>query len=90
MAGETYTGRPTADPLRNFNPKESEAFCEGMAHRLSDTALNAPITDNPYSDTPSGDTDLRAAWNQGWNTADAEAGGPLTPLCCALEGTVLV
>jgi len=82
MAGEQFNGTL----IRNFKPKESAAFCEGMAYRLSGTAIGAPIVDNPYSDPDGG---IEAAWDAGWNSANADTGGALIPLCCALEGTVL-
>lgn len=83
MAGKQHAGFA---PNR-FNPREQKAFCDGMAHRLADTAANNPITDNPFDNTNvEGDNEI--AWDAGWNAADGDAGGALDPLNCALEGTV--
>lgn len=85
MSGQLCMGTT----YKNAHPGYSRAFCEGMAHRASDTALNAPKTDNPYSDP---DGELEIAWDNGWDAADAEAGNDLTKAtagCCALVGTTV-
>lgn len=76
-----------ATSIKTADRRLAQAFCEGMAHRLSGTALAKPITDNPYiGSTP--DAELKTAWDNGWNSAQADAGGALTPHSCALSGTV--
>ena len=77
--------------IRNFKPKEAQAFCEGMAHRQSDTGANAPITDNPHSADSQGG--LKDAWDAGWTEAEALSGGNLTVVnnrCCNIVGAVQV
>lgn len=65
--------------------QDSKAFCEGAAYRATDTALNAPITDNPHE---SG-SEAADAWDAGWTAADGAAGGELGIVgCCAYIGTV--
>ena len=53
--------------------KEYRAWDEGWRYRYSDTALNAPIGDNPHDPTDS--PAKYQAWNDGWNEADANSGG---------------
>lgn len=47
------------------------AWNEGWLYRYSDTALNAPITDNPHP----ANTAKNQAWADGWNEAAANTGG---------------
>ena len=63
MAGSWCSGIATDN---RHHLMDVRAYAEGAEYRLSDTALNAPITDNPHpSGTPSAD-----AWDAGWNDAD--------------------
>jgi len=62
--------------IKKFDPRAAKAFCDGMAYRQSDTALNAPSTDNPFDVTI--EFDCYEGWAKGWNEADALAGGNLT------------
>ncbi|GAG13506.1 unnamed protein product [marine sediment metagenome] len=85
MAGEQFDG---SDP-RNFVPKNSQAFCDGMRHRAADTAANNPLTDNPEDGLGS---DFESAWDAGWAAADDEAGGSISKDeagCCNLAGTAV-
>ena len=85
MAGENYDGQTN----RKFVPKNSRAFCDGMAHRASGTALAKPITDNPEDGLG---TDYEASWDAGWTEAHAVAGGSFTSAtakCCALVGVAV-
>lgn len=43
------------------------AYAEGAEHRLADTALNNPITDNPHV----AGSEARASWDEGWNDANS-------------------
>ena len=51
--------------------KEYRAWDEGWRYRYSDTALNAPIGNNPHP----ANTAKNKAWNDGWNEADGNSGG---------------
>lgn len=44
------------------------AYAEGVEHRMANTAINNPITDNPHSDTGS---EEHISWDEGWNDADS-------------------
>jgi len=73
--------------IKSADVKLSSSYCEGMAHRASDTALNAPVTDNPHAAA----SDAGKAWIAGYNAADG-AGGTITSAisgCCALSGTTV-
>lgn len=89
MAGTMNTnagGVGGATTPRRYQPKEAQAFCEGMKFRLSGTAAARPKNQNPYTSIPQ--ADLKAAWDNGWDSAHANAGGALVPYNCALRGTV--
>lgn len=82
MAGKLCDGVTTHVQKTIVN---SRAFCEGLAHRSSDTAANAPVTDNPHAAA----SDAGVAWIAGWDLADGAAGGPVDPAdapCCAVSG----
>lgn len=83
MAGKEYTG---VGSTNRFNPRHQKAFCEGMAYRLSGTAVGKPKANNPFSTTT--ENEAKLAWDAGWNAANGNTGGALTPLNCALQGTV--
>lgn len=83
MAGIKCSGHA----LKTANSRESKAYCEGMAYRASDTAANAPITDNPHNAG-----DMKDAWDAGWDVADAAAGGAIGKVeagCCAMRGAAV-
>lgn len=67
--------------------KDSKAYCEGMAHRASNTAANAPITDNPHL----AGTEVADAWDAGWTAANGETGtiSDAAAGCCALRGATI-
>jgi len=71
---------------RRYQPREAQAFCEGMGFRLGGTAVARPKNSNPYTSIPQ--ADLKAAWDNGWDSADDNAPGALVPYNCALAGTV--
>lgn len=84
MAGQLCDGRLATD-AKNGVIQNSKAYCEGMSYRASDTALNAPITDNPHE---SG-SEAADAWDAGWTVADDAAGGAIdkdSAGCCAAAG----
>lgn len=73
----------TGATLKDANVKNSKAYCEGMAYRQSDTALNAPKEDNPHA----AGSDASDAWDTGWGVADAAAGGNMSKAdlgCCSV------
>ena len=76
---------------RRFQPAEAKAFCDGMAYRLSGTAAGKPKANNPYKVAPystTTDAQIIAAWDNGWDSADANNPGALVPYNCNLSGTV--
>jgi len=83
MPGKEYTG---VGSTNRFNPRHQKAFCDGMAYRLGDTAANRPKANNPFS--TSTENEAKLAWDAGWDSAHANAGGALVPLNCGLSGTV--
>ena len=85
MAGKEYTG---VGSTNRFNVKFQKAFCDGMAYRASGTAAGKPKANNPFS--TSVDNECKLAWDSGWDSADANKGGALVPLNCALSGNVSV
>ena len=88
MAGKLCIGVP-ANNIGAGRIGESRAFCEGLAFRMSGTAVGQPITGNPHE---SGSPDSRA-WDAGWIEADAAAGGTL-PItdgpCCAVDRAAVI
>ena len=75
--------------IKSADSRLSKAYCEGMAYRASDTALNAPKTDNPFATT--NESENSVAWDAGWDAADG-AGGTITGAiagCCALRGATV-
>lgn len=84
MAGKLCSN----DSLNRVNRvNTSKAYCEGMAHRASDTAANAPVTDNPH-EIGSEDSD---GWIRGWDLANESAGGNMAKAdygCCAAVGAI--
>lgn len=83
MAGQHCTGFT----VKSGNVRDGKAFCEGMAYRASDVALNVPITDNPHASGR-----MKEAWDNGWGVADAAAGGTISAAnagCCALIGATV-
>jgi len=67
--------------------RTSNAFCEGINYRASGTALEKPSDDNPHV----ADSDAWDAWDDGWDLANAAAGGVLGAQgCCAPTGTISV
>ena len=86
MAGQLCAG--STQTTKNADPVNSKAFCEGMAYRASDTALNAPVTDNPHE----ANSDASVSWIDGWDVAEAAAGGNIgkaEAACCAMEGVAV-
>jgi hypothetical protein len=53
--------------------KEAKAWENGFSYRYTDTAANAPITDNPFDATQS--PVENRAWDDGWDAADANTAG---------------
>lgn len=76
MPGRWDTNKSsTINVLGNAFPgsKEGKAWKDGFHYRYSDTAVNAPIADVPFSaDTHPTE---RRAWEDGWSTADANTAG---------------
>ncbi len=66
MAGTNLDGSDTQWDLKSIR-----AYEEGVAHRQADTAINNPITDNPWDGLG---TPEETAWDQGWNDANTENG----------------
>lgn len=89
MSGTMNTnagGVGSATTPRRYQPKEAQAFCEGMAWRLSGTAAAKPKSSNPY--VIATQNDLKLAWDNGWDSAQANSPGALVRYNCALSGTV--
>ncbi len=63
MAGKNCVGRVTNS---GSTVKETKAYAEGAIYRASDTALNAPVTDNPHAAA----SDAGIAWIAGWDLAE--------------------
>ena len=86
MAGKICTGSADGNA---FNPRESSAYCDGMAYRASGTAAAKPKSDNPFDGDGS---EAETAWDAGWDFADAAKGGAIdaTGTCCNVTGTVSV
>jgi len=85
MAGQMCSGHE----LKNGDPRESKAYCEGMFHRSTGTALAAPITDNPHVLG----SDAFTAWAAGWTVADDAAGDVIAVAdqgCCSVTATIEV
>ena len=83
MSGQLCSGHA----LKNGVPNNSKAYCEGMAHRATGTALEAPVTDNPHI----AGSDAAVAWAAGWTVADDAAGGAIATAdqgCCVVTGTI--
>lgn len=86
MAGQMCAG--STQPIKNGELRNSKAFCEGMAYRASDTALNAPVTDNPHV----ANSDASVSWIDGWTVADDAAGSTISAAdagCCAMRGAAV-
>lgn len=84
MPGKFCNGKPTEQPF----VKESQAYCEGMAYRAGGTAVQRPVTDDPYGNDRPVES---AAWIRGWSAAEAVAQGSGTITgadagCCGLRG----
>lgn len=77
MAGKFSHGADTEQPAPVIR---SRAYCEGFNYRISDTSLNNPITDNPYSATA--DPTANKDWDTGWSDGDALALSTLTADDC--------
>lgn len=86
MAGKKCNG---VDSYSAVKVQNSKAFCEGMAYRASDTALNAPVTDNPHE----AGSEAATCWAAGWDVAALSAGGNISKAdlgCCAATPVVPV
>jgi len=83
MAGKICTG---SSDNNGYHPRESVAYCEGMAYRASGASAAVPKTNNPHVDG----SEAHTAWDAGWDFADAAAGGAIdsTTTCCNVSGTV--
>jgi len=84
MAGQLCWGVA----IKSSDKRDTKAYCEGMAYRASDTALNAPITDNPHEAGSS----AAVGWDAGWDIADGAAGSTISNLeagCCAMRGAAV-
>lgn len=67
--------------------RESKAFAEGILYRAGGTAIAKPKADNPHETG----SEAFAAWDLGWDAAQAAAGGSLPATgCAAPTGTILV
>ena len=66
----------TAAGLGQYFPgsKEYRAWDEGWQYRYGGTAVQRPVTDNPYT-SDLGKVAEKAAWDHGWNEADGNSGG---------------
>lgn len=76
MAGDLCDGHAN----RNGKVKDSKAFCEGMAYRQTDFGDVATKAANPHE----AGSDAAAAWDAGWDAAEASAGGemPVADMGC--------
>ena len=89
MAGKLCIGVP-ANNIGAGRIGESRAFCEGLAFRMASTAILAPKTDNPHLIVDSPD---HVAWDEGWDKAEAAAGGALPTdegRCCAIDRAAVI
>jgi len=87
MSGSFCMGS-TLKQKNQYRIRESRAFCEGVAHRTSGTAIAKPVTDNPH---PAGSS-ASIAWIDGWDIADGKAGSAVDPIqapCCAVPVTLV-
>ena len=87
MSGKICTGTATnnAGPA---NLRESKAFCEGMQFRSEGTAVQKPITGNPFDGDGS---EAETAWDAGWTVANSAAGGTISvanQACCSVSRTI--
>lgn len=73
MPGKLYDGRDKSN-AKNGVPQHAKGFCEGMAYRASGTETTRPKSNNPHQ---SG-SELAAAWDNGWDTAESAKGSTLT------------
>lgn len=88
MPGKLYDGRDVTTP-KNGVPKNSQAYCDGMYYRASDSAVNVPKQNNPHQ----AGSEAAAAWDAGWDDAHAQVGGDLTQDTagpCGLAGMSVV
>ena len=69
--------------------RSSKAFCEGLEYRAGGTAAGRPKTDNPGQSN----SDVLIAWYDGWDVAQASAGGQIpnseAPCCATGSRTIL-
>jgi hypothetical protein len=82
MPGKLCTGAPTNNAGAGLL-SQSKAFCEGVQYRSQGTALEYPITNNPFL-LGSPDSD---SWIDGWlvtNGAAASTVDPADAPCCAV------
>lgn len=61
--------------------KNVKAYAEGVEYRMTDTALNHPITDNPHTGL---DVDMASSWDKGWQGADT---GSVEPCVAGFDRT---
>jgi len=84
MPGKLCFGSVVHNNAGSGRLRTSKSFCEGIAYRASGTAVAKPAEDNPHQTG----SDAFDAWDDGWDLANAEAGGTLASGCCAPTGTI--
>ncbi len=78
MTGKMCDGVSTNNTKKYKNVK---AYAEGVEYRMTDTALNHPITDNPWDGT---NTPEETSWDAGWNDAN---GATVEPCVAGFDRT---